>query len=224
LRTLTPEEAKGFYDKFGSKQDAQSFYEEPALQTLIANAAFQDAQSVFEFGCGTGRFAVELLQHHLPATARYRGVDISTTMVGLAATRLAPFAPRAEIASSFHELTLPIPDASVDRFVATYVFDLLPISAQQRLISEVRRVLCPAGMLCLVGITDGTTWSSRVVMAVWQWLFARKPSWVGGCRPSRARGYIPSTEWIIRFRTVVVSWGVASEVVIALPVPQTAHA
>ena len=60
--TLTPSEARTFYDKFGEKQDTQGFYENPALEDLIVHADFQHAQKVFEFGCGTGKFAERLLQ------------------------------------------------------------------------------------------------------------------------------------------------------------------
>lgn len=75
MSNLTPNEAKAFYDKFGSRQDSQSFYEAAALNRLIENGSFATAPSVFEFGCGTGRFALSLLQHHLSADAVYRGVD-----------------------------------------------------------------------------------------------------------------------------------------------------
>ena len=56
--------ARAFYDRFGKKQDCQSFYEDPALDELIAHASFEDARSVFEFGCGTGKFAARILENH----------------------------------------------------------------------------------------------------------------------------------------------------------------
>ena len=217
MRTFTPEEAKFFYDKFGGRQDSQTFYEERALQALATNASLQDAQCVLEVGCGTGRFALDLLQHYLPATALYLGTDISSTMIKLAAERLGSFARRASVVLVQGGQTLPIMDGSVDRFVATYVFDLLSTLAQQQLVAEARRVLRPNGLLCLAGITNGVTPLSRLVMGVWQWLFAQNPRWVGGCRPSPISAYLPSTGWGIRFHTVVVSWGVASEVIIASP-------
>lgn len=224
MRNLTLEEARGYYNRFGIKQDSQAFYEDCAFKALVSNAAFQNAQSVFEFGCGTGRFALDLLQHHLPATARYRGVDISGTMVDLAAKRLAPFGPRATVSLSLGESALPQDDASVDRFLSTYVFDLLSEETLRQAVAEARRVLRPNGLLCLAGITHGVTPLSRVVMKVWQQLFARNPSWVGGCRPFRATEYLAAASWAIRFHTVVVAWGIASEVIIASPLGQAMHA
>ena len=83
-RMLTHQQAKAFYDHLGARQDLQAFYEAPATGDLIANAAFETAQSVFELGCGTGAFAERVLSHHLPQHATYLAVDSSSTMVGLA--------------------------------------------------------------------------------------------------------------------------------------------
>ena len=63
-RMLTHQQAKAFYDRLGSKQDLQAFYEVPVTNNLIAHAALEQAQSVFEFGCGTGAFAERVLAHH----------------------------------------------------------------------------------------------------------------------------------------------------------------
>jgi ubiquinone/menaquinone biosynthesis C-methylase UbiE len=216
LATLSTEQARSFYDRFGAKQDRQTFYEAPALGALVANSELQDAESVFEFGCGTGRLALELLQHHLPATASYVGIDISKTMIGIASGRLAPFRARASAALASGG-PLPPPDASVDRFVSTYVLDLLPETLVQEVLLEARRVLRPGGLLCLAGITDGPTIPSRVVMGVWRRLFAMNPAWVGGCRPTVLTDHVSPTRWQTRFHDVVVAWGVASEVLIASP-------
>jgi SAM-dependent methyltransferase len=86
--TLKPSEARSYYDRFGKKQDSQGFYEEPALDDLLAHARFGEAQKVFEFGCGTGRFGARLLAEYLPSSATYLGCDLSQTMIGLATERL----------------------------------------------------------------------------------------------------------------------------------------
>ena len=221
MRTLTREQAKAFYDKFGARQDQQAFYEEGALRTLCANADLARARSVLEPGCGTGRFAFDLLRHHLPADARYYATDISTTMVDLAASRLAPFSPRAAVTLAGDRVAPPVVEpASIDRFIATYVLDLLSADDQEQMLAEARRLLHPDGLLCLTGITPGVTPLSRLVMNIWQWVFERNPGRVGGCRPARISERLPPNTWRIRFHTVVVAFGVASEVVIASPISQ----
>ncbi len=215
MRTLTPDEARAFYDRFGKKQDRQTFYEASALDALVAHSEFETARSVFEFGCGTGRFALEILERRLPAAARYLGVDLSTTMVRLASERLSPFADRASARLVSGDPVLPLPDGSIDRFVSTYVLDLLPKAAVQKVLGEARRVLRPGGLLCLAGITPGATPLSRFVMGTWQRVVAVNPAWVGGCRPTRLTEYVVPAHWVIQFRSVVVAWGVASEVLVA---------
>ena len=86
---LTRPEARAFYDRFGVKQDAQAFYEDPAIDELLRHADFESAEIVCEFGCGTGRLANRLLAENLPETARYLGWDLSPTMVGLSRQRFA---------------------------------------------------------------------------------------------------------------------------------------
>ena len=88
-RCLSPEEAKRFYDRLGSRQDWQDFYENPAINELVAHAAFDSAHSVCEFGCGTGALAARLLQDHLPADTRYVGLHISSTMASPALNSIA---------------------------------------------------------------------------------------------------------------------------------------
>jgi SAM-dependent methyltransferase len=79
--TLSHAAARALYDRIGRWQDTQRFYEDEATADLIAHADLHQAQSVFEFGVGTGRLAARLLRDHLPATAHYLGIDISATMV-----------------------------------------------------------------------------------------------------------------------------------------------
>ena len=94
---FTPDDARRFYDRFGSRQDTQGFYENPALDDLVKYADFEHARSVLEFGCGTGSFARRLLETNLPVKAHYLGLDISGTMIGLATRRLEPWQDRTEV-------------------------------------------------------------------------------------------------------------------------------
>ena len=214
-RYLGPEKAKRFYDRLGSGQDWQRVYENSATSQLIAHAGFDSAHSVFEFGCGTGAFAAGLLQRRLPADARYVGLDISSKMVSLALERLKPWSGRARVYQTDGSPRIPEPDGSVDRFVSTYVFDLLAPDFIDQLLSEAHRVLVPGGKLCLVSMTFGTSTLSRVVCWGWQRLWRLSPSIVGGCHPIELSEYLPSGAWKPNHQTKVTSWGVTSEVLVA---------
>ncbi len=216
-RPFTPEDAKRFYDRFGAKQDLQ-FYENPALERLLAHADFEHASNVFELGCGTGRLAEQLLRERLPPTARYVGVDVSTTMTRLAEQRLARWKDRAVVRQSDGTTRQPVPDGSFDRFVATYVLDLLPEPTIRQVLDEAHRLLVADGSLCLVGLTEGRGPVSRAMCAAWKGLHALSPRLVGGCRPLRVEEFLNRDAWRIAHAEVVSAWGVCSEIVVAQPV------
>jgi ubiquinone/menaquinone biosynthesis C-methylase UbiE len=221
---LTPSQAQKFYNRFGTKQDAQAFYEDAALDDLIAHASFEQADSIFEFGCGTGRFGSRLLANHLPRSASYLGIDISKTMIDIAGQRISPYAERARVALSDGSMSFPLADHSVDRVVSTYVFDLLSETDIRHAISEARRVLTPNGKLCLASLTKGQALVSRVVSGLWSALFRLYAPMVGGCRPIRIEPFVSQQRWAVEHRSVITQFGVPSEVLIASPerTPNTA--
>ncbi len=144
---LTHQQATAFYDHFGARQDWQAFYEAPATCDLIAHASFETAHSVFEFGCGTGAFAELVLAHHLPPQATYLAVDSSSTMVRLAQARLARFGARVTVRKTDGSLQLDEVSGPFERFISTYVLDLLSTADTAQLLAEAHRLLAPQGRL-----------------------------------------------------------------------------
>lgn len=215
MQTLSHEEAKTFYDWFGAKQDSQRFYEDPAVADLITHADFDEARSLFEFGCGTGRLAERLLSDYLPSNCRYRAVDISSTMVRLTRERLAHWGERVSVEQTSGSMTVTAPDASFDRFVASYVLDLLSEQDIRRLLAEAHRVLKPGGLLCTAGLTHGTSLSAKIIGPVWQALFRLNPKLVGGCRAVVVRDFLGDSNWSVRYTNIITRFGISSEVLIA---------
>jgi ubiquinone/menaquinone biosynthesis C-methylase UbiE len=215
--SLPHSKLRAYYDWLGKKLDTQSFYENPALDKLIEHADFEACEQVFEFGCGTGRFAERLLRQHLPPSASYLGIDLSPVMAGIARRRLAPFGARARVECTDGSIQIPIPDHSVDRVIATYVLDLLREEDIRRFIEEASRVLIPPGLLCLSSLTDGATWPSRVVSTLWDGLYHISPTLVGGCRPIHPDAYIDPTLWHITYKEAVTPFAVPTVALIATP-------
>lgn len=214
-RYLTRDEARTFYNRFGSKQDWQQWYENPATRDLIKHAGFETAIAVFELACGTGAFAEKVLQHSLPASAHYCGVDISVTMVALARQRLARFASRAELLLTDGSLRFALPAASFDRFVANYVLDLLSPDDIRQVLAEAYRLLKPEGRLCVVSLTCGRKAVARMLTWLWNAVHRLNPRWVGGCRPLQLRAYLDEAHWGIDYDNGVTALGIPSEVVVA---------
>ncbi len=221
-RMLDADQARRFYDDFGAKQDAQGWYEDEALDALVARSAFDTAHSVLELGCGTGRLAATLLSDHLPADCSYLGLDPSATMRELSAARLAPFGDRARVQPA--QGSLPTRPGGWDRLLTTYVLDLLRLATVDHLLNEARHVLAPGGRLCVAGVTPGTGLRSRIVMGGWDLVHRLSPGLVGGCRPLRLQPRLDPQVWRILHHDVVTTWGVASEVLVAEPLRSPAPA
>lgn len=212
---LSHHEARKFYDRFGARQDRQRFYEDPALVDLIVHSELRDAKAVFEFGCGTGRFARCLLEQHLQETTKYTAVDISPTMVALTREKLTKFGRRVNVILTEGEMNVPALTNSLDRYISTYVFDLLPDEDISALLNEAHRALRPEGLLGVAGLTHGDGFFARLVECLWRKLHTLRPSLVGGCRPISLLEFLGSPKWRIRHRRVVTAFGVSSEVVVA---------
>jgi len=215
MRTLSHDEAKAFYDWFGAKQDSQRFYEDPPVADLITHADFDEAHSVFEFACGTGRLAERLLSDYLPSDCRYRAVDISSTMVRVAQERLAHWGERVTVEQNLGSMLVAAPDRSIDRFLASYLFDLLSEEDIRRLLSEAHRVLKPGGLLCTVGLTHGRSPSAKIGGLLWQGLYWLNPKLVGGCRAVAVREFLNDSGWTVRYNNVITRFGISSEVLVA---------
>jgi ubiquinone/menaquinone biosynthesis C-methylase UbiE len=215
MRTLSAAEARRIYDRIGKAQDTQAFYEDRATTALIEHLDLASARSVFEFGCGTGRFAENLLAHHLPGTATYRGVDVSPVMVRHATERLTSFGPRASVRLTEGAPPTDEPSESCDRFVSNFVLDLLSTRDIDSVIREAHRMLRPGGLLGLSSLTFGFTAASRIVSWTWLKVHALQPSLVGGCRPLELLEALPEKGWTIRHRVRLAPLGIPLEVVVA---------
>jgi ubiquinone/menaquinone biosynthesis C-methylase UbiE len=212
---LSSEQAKRFYDWMGAKQDTQWFYERPALVDLIAHLELAGAEKVIEFGCGTGRLAEDLFNRYLSLNASYVGLDLSSTMVELAQSRTARFGERAAIQQTNGTTRIDLPDGACDRFISTYVLDLLSEKDIDSLMSEAYRVLTNGGLLGVVSLTRGSRGLSRFVTWTWERLHQFSPMLMGGCRPIKIRSRLEDLRWKVHHRNVVTPFAIASEIVVA---------
>jgi ubiquinone/menaquinone biosynthesis C-methylase UbiE len=194
----------------GAKQDGAGYYEDVTLAQLTRFADFKSATSIVEFGCGTGRFAEEMLSSN---SASYWGCDVSATMIQLSKKRLATFGERVMLVKSSGDVSLPLPDNSADRFVSNYVLDILSADEIEAVLREAKCILKPDGLLCLTGLTHGKGLFSKAWTAFWNLRFDLNPKWVGGCRPVALNEFL--TGWDFVHHDVVTAGGISSEVLVA---------
>ncbi len=215
MTILSRAEARQVYDRIGARQDRQAFYEDPATELLLRHGKFGCAERIFEFGCGTGRFAYCLLSKHLPGTAGYKAVDSSAAVAELARQRLALYGSRAEVLLTDGSPPTAEAMGHFDRFVSNYVLDLLSLEDIAAVIRGAHRMLDPHGLLCLASLCIGCGLFSRVVARGWSFVHRLQPSLVGGCRPIDLPDQLPKSDWQISYHACVAAFGVPSEIVIA---------
>ena len=213
--TLSHEEARRVYTRIGALQDTQAFYEDRATKELVAHLDLSAAQSVFEFGCGTGRFAERILSGQLPPAARYKGIDLTPGMVALAEKRVARFAPRATVLLSNGGPPAAEPAGVYDRFISNFVFDLLSFDDIEAVVAEAHRMLAPGGLLGLSGLTPGFTPVTRATAHLWSVLHRFRPQLVGGCRALELRDFLQKSHWHVRHVAYVAPLGIALQAVVA---------
>jgi SAM-dependent methyltransferase len=204
MTTLSPAAARSVYDRIGRAQDAQAFFEDKATDELVAHLKLESARSVFEFGCGTGRFAASLIARHLSEEAVYRAVDLSPVMVELAPGRLARYAERASVRLTQGEPPTDEPSEAYDRFFSNFVLDLLSKDEIGAVIDEAHRLLRPGGMLSLCSLTEGFTAASRAFIWIWTRVHSFRPSLVGGCRPLELLTFLSKQHWHVRHHARIV--------------------
>ncbi len=212
---LSSERAKRVYDLWGARLDWNEFYERHAVSMLLERAELDTASSVFEFGCGTGRVAERLLEKMLPSSCRYAGVDLSDTMVELARRRLASFGDRARVDSIGCDTPLDREPGSFDRFLSTYVFDVLTPKRTESVLADAHRMLAPGGKLCLVSLWRAEAGIGRFTGWCWERIYRLSPSLLGGCRPVHLLDELPETHWRVDCHLLVAPFGLTSGIVVA---------
>eukprot|EP00927_Polykrikos_kofoidii_P052452 TRINITY_DN46300_c0_g1_i1.p1 TRINITY_DN46300_c0_g1~~TRINITY_DN46300_c0_g1_i1.p1 ORF type:complete len:264 (-),score=28.46 TRINITY_DN46300_c0_g1_i1:93-884(-) len=230
-RVLTRGEARTVYNNFAKKghhtagKDAGGGYGGPAVTALLSMGAFEEASSVFDYGCGQCKLAEVVLGQH--PHLRWHGIDQCEEMIKLARERLTSFGETATCEhipdGDSHEVAASLLPGSFDRFVSTYCLDLMSEDDIFAVIDAAHKALNPdKGVLLLAGITWGYRHSIMTFFttAVWELLYHFVPHIVGGCRPQTVEPYLKARGWRITRSTLTLPNGfpwMVSEVVAARP-------
>jgi ubiquinone/menaquinone biosynthesis C-methylase UbiE len=118
-----------------------------ARRTLLDSAALQPKHRVLDIGCGTGSFAVLIKRHH--PEVEVVGLDPDPKALGRARHKAERESLRIEFDRGYAD-DLPYPSASIDRVLSTLMFHHLERDVKEGMLREVRRVLKPGGVFCLL--------------------------------------------------------------------------
>lgn len=136
---------------------AEAQYHSPEMvdqrRHLRRQLALRAGERVLDVGCGPGILALEMA-HDVGDAGRVCGIDISESMLALAARRCAS-APTVNLWASRAE-HLPFGDGEFDATVAVQVLEYVP--DVERALAEMHRVLKPGGRAVILD----TDWESLV--------------------------------------------------------------
>ena len=140
----------------------ESYFDNPNGNLIFPDLPVNVYKSVFDFGCGCGRIARQLIQQRVPPV-HYVGVDLHKGMIEWCKQNLQPNRSGFEF---FHHdvynaglnpkgvqttLGFPVEDGSISLFIAWSVFTHVVQSAAEYYLKELARVLRLDGVAC-------TTW------------------------------------------------------------------
>lgn len=123
----------------------QARWTEEIRRYVVKEAGLGKAHFILETGCGTGA-VLGSMQHLMPA-ARFFGIDLRLDYLQEA----QQFAPQSHLAAA-DGAVLPFPDDSFEAVICHYF--LLWVKSPEAILSEMRRVTRPGGMVVALAEPD----------------------------------------------------------------------
>jgi ubiquinone/menaquinone biosynthesis C-methylase UbiE len=171
-----------------STYDLLTRYEKGSLKRALEIANPRRNSVVLEAGFGTGKTVLELAKKVTNEGGVY-AVDVSRKMTNSTRRVLhrCSLTDRVSLVLADAERT-PFHDAIFDLVFSSYMLDLIDTAAIPRVLMEFKRLLKPGGRLVLAGLSRGSEWYNN--MKLYEWVYRRSPSLLGGCRPVLLAPYL----------------------------------
>lgn len=146
-----------FWNRLAKRYAAQPISDEAAYRRKleITRRYLRPDMEVLEFGCGTGGTA----RIHAPHVRRYRAVDISDAMIGIARDK-APVPDNLEFEVAEFD-TMEITPGSLDMVLGLSILHLVP--DPRATIAKVHQALKPGGYFTSSSACLGGSWLFRAL-------------------------------------------------------------
>jgi ubiquinone/menaquinone biosynthesis C-methylase UbiE len=214
---FTPKKARSTYDSLSGVYEYLTAYEGGAKRRGLKVACPTGGQVILEVGFGTGA-AMRVIASGTGEKGLACGIDISPKMVRRAASSLGKAGLNGRSALSVAAAAhLPYTQGSFDAIFSSYVLDLMAEKEIAKAISEFFRVLRPGGRMALVSLTKGDGWLAD--MRLYEWLYRRSPSLLGGCRPLLLEGQVKEAGFINVRREFMMAGGLMPTEIISCDKP-----
>jgi ubiquinone/menaquinone biosynthesis C-methylase UbiE len=194
------------YDRISGAYDLIADASEGACREQGLNALnVRIGERVLEIGFGTGH-ALTSLAEAVGPTGRVCGIELSRGMLNVARKR-APGVDGSGVALAIDDArTLCFQNAVFDAAFMSFTLELFDPDDIPIVLSEISRVLRPAGRLGVVGMAQ--TIPINTMTEVYQWLHRHFPHFVD-CRPIDVVGSLKLAKFDVTSDTTMSIWGLA---------------
>jgi ubiquinone/menaquinone biosynthesis C-methylase UbiE len=181
----TRAQTRANYDRLSRRYDLIAGSSERALRDLgLWELAVREGEQALEIGAGTGAALVELARAAGPAGLAV-GVDLSLGMCRIAGLRIAdcrlPIESHPQVAIVCGDAAcIPLAESAFDAVFMSFALELFDGSDMRAVLAECRRVLRPAGRLCVVAMAKPIR--PNLMTRLYAWAHAHFPAAID-CRP-----------------------------------------
>lgn len=185
---ITSKKARRLYDFLSPFYEYLTRYESLSKERGLEVAEIKSGYVVLEVGFGTGRTLIESAVR-VGKDGMVYGTDISPKMLEKARKRVKKHKLTKKVDLQLGDARkLPYKEEVFDVVFNSYMLDLVDTPEISKVLVEFKRVLKPGGRLVLVNLSKGESWYSN--MKLYEWIYSKCPSLLGGCRPVLTRSFI----------------------------------
>ena len=185
---ITPKKAQRLYDFLSPIYEYLTRYEHLSKERGLEVAEIRSGYTMFEVGFGTGQIVIKSAEK-VGKDGMVYGIEISSKMLEQTRKRVKTHELTQRVALQLGDARkLPYEKEVFDVVFNSYMLDLIDTPEISKILLEFKRVLKPGGRVVLVNLSKGESWYSN--MKIYEWIYGKCPSLLGGCRPVLIRSFL----------------------------------
>jgi demethylmenaquinone methyltransferase/2-methoxy-6-polyprenyl-1,4-benzoquinol methylase len=185
---ITPKKVQRLYDFLSPFYDYLTRYERLSKAKGLAVAEIRRGHIVLEVGFGTGQTLIASALK-VGNEGQVYGIDLSSKMLEKTRKRVKKLALTKRVDLQLGDARqLPYKENVFDVLFNSYMLDLIDTPELTTVLKEFERVLKPGGRLVVVNLSKGESWYSN--MKLYEWIYSKCPSLLGGCRPVLTKAFL----------------------------------